>query len=498
MTDTLAPARAAGLLTRAPLAGRYAPAVAMALLALSPFIVLTTAASLVTEQLVADLGTTKLGVQLAAGLANALYAFGAVASADLVNRVSGRWLFLACEALFVVGSLLAALAGSIVLFTVGRSLQGLATGMLLVAALPPLITGHDAQKLPTSAALINLGLFGMVTLGPLVGGVAASTHGWRVMFAVVAGLGVLGFVVGLLAFRLQDPFRPGVGVDWLGAPVALAATVLPFVGVSFLTSSSFADPVFVAGVAVGLGALAFLIVAQLRKEAPLMPVQPISHTLPVTGIVLAMAVGAAFTGLLELTEQFLLQGIGRTPLTVGVLVTTGVAGVAIAAFAFRQLLTTRWLAALALSSVPAITVGAVLLLLLDDANANVIVPVAGLLLGYGAGAGVAPGLFMAGLSVPSDKLGPTFALVELLRSEAAFLLVPVVLHVALLGSSMAAGFRISVAILLGTLLLAGTFALAVLLLGGQGPHRPELDGWLGGDGPAFHSPRVFARLRGDK
>jgi hypothetical protein len=52
--------------------------------------------------------------------------------------------------------------------------------------------------------------------------------------------------------------------------------------------------------------------------------------------------------------------------------------------------------------------------------------VAGVLLGFGAGAGVAPALFMAGLSAPSDRLGPTFALVELLRSEAAFRVAPVV------------------------------------------------------------------------
>lgn len=50
-----------------PLAGSYPAAVALALLALCPFIVLTTAASLFRVPLMKDLGTTAFGVQLAGG-----------------------------------------------------------------------------------------------------------------------------------------------------------------------------------------------------------------------------------------------------------------------------------------------------------------------------------------------------------------------------------------------------------------------------------------------
>jgi len=495
VTDLAAQTRMPAFLARAPLAGRYAPAVALALLALCPFIVLTTAASLVEPQIVADLGTSRFGVQLSAGLANALYAFGAVAAADLTKRLSTRWVFLACELLFVAGSLLAGLAGSIVAFTIGRTLQGLATGMLLVAALPPLVTEHGAEKIPSTAAFVNLGLFGMVTLGPMVGGLAAASHGWRVMFVVVALLAVLGLVFGLLAFRYQGPLQPGVGFDWLASPFALAATVLPFVGVSFLTIHSFSSPVFIAGVASGLAALVFLVVAQKRKQRALMPVDPISHTLPLSGIVVAMAVGAGFTGMLELTELYLLGVAHHTPITVGVLVLSQVGGLVVAALGFKRVLTTRWMPAFAFTGVLSVAAGGALLLLLTRSDASVLVPIAAVLLGYGAGSGVAPGLFMAGLSVPASQLGPTFALVELLRSEAAFLIVPVLAHVTMLSSSLATGFQISVAILLAVVVLGGAFALAVLLLGGRRPHRPDLQPWLDGDHPAYDSPPLGARLR---
>ena len=487
--------RAREVLNRAPLAGRYGPAVALALLALCPFIVLTTAMTLVEQQVTQALGASGFAFQLSAGLANALYAFGAVASADLVKRIPARWVFVACEALFVAGSLVAGLAGAIVPFTLGRALQGLATGMLLVAALPPLVTEHGPERIPATAAFINLGLFGMVTLGPMVGGAFAAAGQWRLLFVAVAALGAIGLVVGLLAFRRQDPFQPDFPFDRLAVPLAIAGTVLPFIGVSFLTTGSFAQPVFVVSVAAGLAALVVLIVAQKRRRNALMPVDPISHTLPVSGIVVAMGVGAAFTTMLELAELYLLDVGREAPVVVGALLAGQIGGVVVAALLFKRVLTTRWMPAFAFSGVLGVAAAGVLLLVLDRASAAVLVPIAAVLLGYGAGAGVSPGLFMAGLSVPSRQIGPTFALVELLRSEAAFLVGPVLLHVALIAASLTAGFRLAIAIVLGVLLASAAAALAVLLVGGARPHRPDLEAWLDGEHPAYHSPPFLARLR---
>ena len=75
--------------TRTPLAGNYPAAVAMALVALCPFIVLSTASLLIT-QLSVDLHTSVFGTQLAEGLSDAGYAFGAVAAADLIAAGNDR------------------------------------------------------------------------------------------------------------------------------------------------------------------------------------------------------------------------------------------------------------------------------------------------------------------------------------------------------------------------------------------------------------------------
>jgi MFS family permease len=202
---------------RVPLRGSYPAAVSLALLALCPFLVVSAASALFHDVLIRELPASAFGLALASGLAEAGYAFGAVIAADVVQRLSTRRVFLVCELLFVAGSLLTLFAPGIVAFAIGRVVQGIVTGMLLVAALPPLVTNHGADKLPLTAAFISLGLFGVTTLGPLAGGIVGSTQTWRPLFAIVAALAAAGFVAGVLAFEPTAPRAPGMGFDSPGS-----------------------------------------------------------------------------------------------------------------------------------------------------------------------------------------------------------------------------------------------------------------------------------------
>jgi hypothetical protein len=169
-------------------------------------------------------------------------------------------------------------------------------------------------------------------------------------------------------------------------------------------------------------------------------------------------------------------------------------GVAIASIAFRQLLTTRWTPCLALGGLLSVSAGGAVLLILDPSNASSVVPVASVFLGFGAGAGVTPGLFMAGLSAPAAQIGATFALVELLRSEAAFLIGPAMLHFALT-RGIADGFGLAVIIMLLVTLAGAVVLVGLYLLGGAPLRRPDLESWISGQATAYNSPALGARLR---
>lgn len=475
--------------------GRYGMAVAIALLGLCPNIVLSTAFLPVSRVISRDLGASALQLGLAEGLSNAGYAFGAVLAAQLAQRYVQRRLFLWFEALFVVGSVLAAVAPGIGLFFAGRLLQGSATGFMLISALPPLVTRFGVGKLPGTVAIVNIGLFGASTLGPLVGGVTAALGSWRLLLVVVALLGAAGFGVALLGYVEFDPPAPDLPIDKTALSLALAATVLPFFATSMLSGASMSAPVFLIPFLLGLIALVALVVVQYRKANPLMPVRALSTQLPVTGTVVAMLAGAVFVTVLELTQLYLVEVAGQSPLGANLQFWPMPLGLLVAAVVFGLLVRTRYLALLVLAGLLALGAGAALLVPLSPTGTGTVVTTASLLLGFGAGATVSPGLFLAAFGVPASRLGRAFALVELLRSEAAYAVTPVVVFLAEALPTLASGIRVG---LLAMVALAGVglvAALAIPLFSGARLRKPDLEAWLEDGEQALASPTTVAHLR---
>lgn len=83
---------------------------------------------------------------------------------------------------FVVAAVLAAWAPSSAMFAVAFVVEGLCTSLMLIAAVPPLVTGWPTAKMPWTASIMNLCVFGAVAAGPTVGGFQAATGNWRSLF----------------------------------------------------------------------------------------------------------------------------------------------------------------------------------------------------------------------------------------------------------------------------------------------------------------------------
>ncbi|HET9690525.1 MAG TPA: MFS transporter [Acidimicrobiales bacterium] len=486
-------------LDSAPLARSYPSKVALVLLALCPYIVVTTAVDLMQKPLLHDLHTDKVGLQLASGIANAAYAFGAVLAAALIKKLRLRGLFLALEAVFLAGSVIVATAGGLDLFVLGRSLQGFATGLLLVVALPPLVTSFGVAELPVTVGVVDIGLFGATTLGPLLGGWVGAHDAWRLLFWVLAAVAGARLLTGVLSLPNDPPFAPDAEIDTTAIWLAALATALPFYASSELAAHPVVSWEVLPALLVGVAALITLIVSQYRRENPLTPVRLVAHTLPVTGIIAAMGTGATAVTVLELAENILVQGRHEPVVHVGELFWPQLVGVAVAAVAFGKLLRTAHLRALVVVGTLALAGSALGLAFVSARTGHLTFLLVSLGIGFGAGATVAPALFLAGLSCPSKQLGPTFALVELLRSEAAFLVGPVLLHVAqsqgtsprALDAGTSTAAWATLAIVLGGSLLSAVLWRA----GGASDQPPQLERWLDDGDEAFDSPPIAARWR---
>jgi hypothetical protein len=122
--------------------------------------------------------------------------------------------------------------------------------------------------------------------------------------------------------------------------------------------------------------------------------------------------------------------------------------------------------------------------------------VASLLTGIGLGATVAPALFAAGFALRATSLQRVFAIVELLRAVAAFMIAPIFAHFALnVSGGLDEGVGIALWIGFALAILGGVIPVVLYWLGGARPEKPDVEAFLAGEGPAYYSPPLLDRLR---
>ncbi|MBM6404432.1 MFS transporter [Phycicoccus sp. CSK15P-2] len=199
------------------------------------------------------------------------FLLGYVAVLPLVGRVADvvdrRRVLLACLAVFVVGSVVTALAVELPVLVGGRVVQGAGGGGLVPATLA-LVADHW----PAGRRGVPLGVVGAVqevgsVLGPVLGAAVLVVADWRAIFWLTAVAGVL-LAVAVVAAGGGGAPRPrplpavlgllALGTGWLAlaAPDALATSVtlgVPFVPFGGATSRV-ATPVGVVAVVLGLAA----------------------------------------------------------------------------------------------------------------------------------------------------------------------------------------------------------------------------------------------------
>lgn len=484
-----------------PFKDNYGVTLTIAILAIAPFIFVTTAGELFGKDL-QSIGVTRLAASIVSGLAIAGYAFGAMLAGDLIQRFAQRSLFFMCEVLFVAGCAIAAGAKGTVMFGAGSVLMGLATGLLLVIALPPAVRSFGAARMPTTAAFVNIGFFGAVTAGPLVGGAVAYGHVWRWFYIGMGAIGCLALLLALFTLPDNEPQNPDQKFDSAGVCLAFVATVLPFWATAELTGHGFRSFLFMVPLAVGIAAFVALLLTQFHREEPLAPIKPMWNTAPICGVLVAMFGGAALVTFMELIERFEVMAVHHTPLSAGLLFWPEVAGTLIAAAALGAAVRTRLLVLLPLAGMLLLIAAGVLMLFVRaDSSPSYLLAITGLL-GLGAGSTVAPGLWVAGFALPSKMIGRTFALVELVRSEADFVIAPVILGVALAVSGgdalNAQGFYAAAGITLLVTIVSTAAVVAIYLAGGVGLPEPDLETWLEKpeeNQPAIRSPEMGTAIK---
>jgi len=482
---------------RGPLADSYPGAVALVVLSLVPFLLLTVAVLPLAPVLARGVGLSPKALDLVVALSDGAYAFGTVLAVQFAVHLRQRRMLLVYVSVFVVASALAAWAPAPAVWAAAFVVQGLCTSLMLIAAVPPLVTGWPPAKMPITGTVMNLCVFGAVAAGPTLGGLEAGAGVWRPLFVGVAVLALLALVFALLTWEDVGPADRDAPVDVIAIGLGAVGCAAAFFGAARLQTAA-GGPVG-AGALVpligGFGLLVALVVYQYLHSRPLMPVRALATTAPTAGILIAMFASAAGVGVMELVLT------GLQPVTspghAGLLFVAELGAAVVSAGLFGALFRTRFTPVLALSGLALLVAAAAFAMGVTGPGYGGPTVVSAGLVGLGVGASVSPALFIAGFSLRTSQTQRVFAMVELLRGVTAFLVAPVLLFLATtLGASRAAGLRTGLWICLALAAIGGLLALGVWVAGGRGLQVPDLARWQEDDEPAWDSPPLLGRWRG--
>ncbi|BBY65091.1 universal stress protein [Mycolicibacterium helvum] len=477
-----------------PLAGRYPAVAAMVTLALIPYLALSAALDPLVPIISAQLHMTTQAMALSSGLGNAAYAVGTVLAVQFAQHLPQRRMLVGYAVVLVIGSVIAAAAPNATAFIVGHVLQGLATSMLLIAAAPPLTIGFPREKLRNTAVIMNMCVFGAVALGPFIGGVQAEAHAWRPLFWIVAVIALLALILAALTFDDAPPADREAPWDLTAIMLAAVGCTAAFVGAAQLTSHEFSDVAVTGPMFGGLVLIVALIVYQFRARRPLLTIRTMmTSAIPVAGVGVALFAAAASVAATVLTASVFMQHF--SPVEVGLLYLPELGGALVMAVVFGIVISRRAMHFLPLVGMALLAAGIAVFRASLPANVPLAL-VGSALTGLALGATVAPALFVAGFSLQSNSLQRVFAIIELLRAVAAFMVAPIFAHLAtrysgdlLEGTGVAlwVGFALAIG--------GAVFGVAIYALSGARPQTPDLDEFLDGDSPAWYSPPLLARLR---
>ena len=239
--------------------------------------------------------------------------------ATLADSRGRKPIFLAGLALFVGGSVLCGLSGSMLQLIIFRAIQGLGAGAVQPIAFT--IVGDIFE--PRQRARMQ-GVFSSVwgvsaIVGPALGGLITSTVGWRWVFYINVPVGAAAAL--LIGLALRERFeRREHRLDWVGMVTLTAGVALLLIAVSEGGQIGWGSPTFIGLMVGAVALLAIFVRTELRVAEPLISPELLRRPIVSAGLWVGALAGVVMFGLTAYVPP-LVQGVhGGSPLDAGLAV----------------------------------------------------------------------------------------------------------------------------------------------------------------------------------
>lgn len=252
------------------------------------------------------------------------YFLTATATTPLYGKVADihgrRPTLFAAIAIFVVGSILCALAPNMWSLILGRAVQGLGGGGLMALAqtvigdlVPPKERGKFAVYISGTWAIASVA-------GPILGGFITQHLHWSVIFWLNLPLAALAVLMTNNTLKRLPWAKRDHKLDFVGAALVMLATVALMLALALGPQPQFG---WTSPAVLSLSAAAVILVAIITRHMivtpqPLIPLEVLGNRVVLTATLSVFFAMAAFIGLTVFIPLFLLLVLGMTSSQAGV------------------------------------------------------------------------------------------------------------------------------------------------------------------------------------
>ncbi|WP_424534267.1 MFS transporter [Sphaerisporangium viridialbum] len=222
---------------------------------------------------------------------NVMFASFVLAFGALSDRVGRRRVFRAGVALFGLGSLVCALADSIVMLDLARVAAGLGAAATLTSGSTLLAARFEGAQRVRAFGLFGTALGAGLAFGPLISGVMLSALGWRGVFVIPA---ILGLPVTLGSRALKESRNPEARpLDWPGTVTFTGGLFLLIFALVEAPTQGWSSRIVIGSLIGCVVLLGGFVVVEHRQRAPMFDLELLRY--PRFLGVCATAVAVAFT-----------------------------------------------------------------------------------------------------------------------------------------------------------------------------------------------------------
>ncbi|TCW47581.1 DHA2 family methylenomycin A resistance protein-like MFS transporter [Bacillus thuringiensis] len=285
-----------------------------------------------------------------------------LAGGSLANRYGAKNIYLIGLTIFIIASVLCAVASTGTILIGARSLQGIGAALFMPSSLSLLAISYpDASKRAKMFGMWSAIVSISSGLGPFVGGVLVNTFGWRSIFLINIPIGIIGLLMAYLIVASSPGKKRNLNIfnHILG--------IITLAGLSFALiegpSYGWSSALIVTAIIVTIITAFLFIYIERRVKDPIIPMELFKNSSFSAANLVGFLINLALFGGIFMFGLFLQKAKGASPFIAGVELLPMMAVFVIGNLIFARLTTRLGVKVPMLTSITIAGIGSLILML---------------------------------------------------------------------------------------------------------------------------------------